>query len=289
MGSQVNLWFVLTYADQLRAKYNLQEFSPEFNAAYKNSIEQHVKWQKENKVKVGLWVVDEPVEQAPASCNRNYEQTMKYIKMVKSVPDAIAHLDPMGDSNFGVDHTGFADVLDILATHAYDGSKKMIEKCMSSKTCALWFYNCGRSRMGFGFNPWKAGCKGRWEWAYCSGISESSIGKYDSPVGYNGIHGCAYPSKNGVIVTPEYELSREGLDDYRYIYTLEQAIKNAGSKPEAKAEAEKAKQLLSGMKEKTPLYTSGKEEEKIIEKSKPELDGWRYKIAQEIIKLNKFK
>ncbi|MEI7904767.1 MAG: hypothetical protein WCI43_05060 [Candidatus Firestonebacteria bacterium] len=283
-------FLTLGYANDLINTYGIPEFSSEFNKLYKEINAQMVKWYKDNKIKVAFWLVDEPREDVLESWNRHLKETLQYVKLAKEVPGLIALVDPMGDENMGVDYTGFCDVLDVLATHSYDGSKKMLAKCKAGANAELWLYNSGRTRMSFGFNPWKWHAKGRWEWAYAWGWTEKVSLSFKSWSTYGGgdpACGIIYPSAEGPQKTPSFEMCREGVDDYKYLYTLEQKIAEAGKsgKPEAVAAAKKAQAMLDLMDKQTPDYPvrTGAE----VDNSEKVLDEWRYQVAQEIIRIDR--
>ena len=276
--------------NELIYKYKIAEFSPEFNDLYKQAISGIVDWCAKNKVRMALWVVDEPREQALAVWNRNYVDTMKYIKLTQEVPGAVALVDTH-DINFNVDYTPFADVLDILETSFGDGSRKMMNKCKAGAKAKLWIYNSGRNRSSFGFTPWKWKSQARFEWAYDCGWSESVSKNFTSWSAYRGgdpATGCTYPGKEGRMSTPAYEVCREGVDDYKYIYTLEQRIAAAekSENPAAVSEAKKAGQMLALMEKQTPDYPI-KTFRPEADKAELLLDEWRYKIGKEIIALDK--
>ncbi len=150
----------LNYANDLIMGQKIPEFSSEFNRLYKDVHSQLVKWCKDNKLRVAFWLVDEPREDVINNWNRHYTETVKYVKLAREVPGLVALVDPMGDENMGKDYTAFPDILDVLCTHAWDGSKKLMSKCKNGARAQLWLYNSTRTRYSMGFNPWKWKAKG---------------------------------------------------------------------------------------------------------------------------------
>ena len=113
-----------------------------------------------------------------------------------------------------------------------------------------WYTNACREypdvmRFKAGFFFWKTGATGQYYWAYQSPHGNP----YDD---LDGIDWCAaYPGKDGPVPTTEWEALREGIDDFRYVYTLERAIAKActSSSPEVLRLAEDAKRLLKELRE----------------------------------------
>ena len=113
-----------------------------------------------------------------------------------------------------------------------------------------WYTNACREypdvmRFKAGFFFWKTGATGQYYWAYQSPHGNP----YDD---LDGIDWCAaYPGEDGPVPTIEWESLREGIDDFRYVYTLERAIAEACTSPapEVLHLAEDAKRLLKELRE----------------------------------------
>ena len=93
-----------------------------------------------------------------------------------------------------------------------------------------------------------------------------------------------YPSQAGPIPTIQWEGVREGIDDVRYLTTLDHVVKGAAghrASPTLQVEVEKARALLSGL----PAAFDGKVAE-ITETLRPEdfLD-YRLRVARQIVRL----
>jgi hypothetical protein len=115
-----------------------------------------------------------------------------------------------------------------------------------------WFVNAGSDRLAFGFFFWKMaqyGAKGKVEWYYRLGNNEKG-----SLVRVDGEH--IYP-------TLDYERSREGVDDLRYLCKLEKVIaqaKAAGKAAQQVAAGEALlKKIADGIVDNWTAYTSGGE------------------------------
>jgi hypothetical protein len=115
-----------------------------------------------------------------------------------------------------------------------------------------WFVNAGSDRFAFGFFFWKMakyGVKGKVEWYYRLGNNEKgSLVRVDGEQ--------IYP-------TLDYERSREGVDDLRYLCKLEKVIaqaKAAGKAgPQVAAGEALLKKIADGIVDNWTAYTSGGE------------------------------
>ena len=202
-------------------------------------------------------------------------------------------MDPMGDKYDKTDYMPLADVYDITCPHMDQGCKNFLE--LGKKNGRGWAYNCGRSRITFGYMVEKWKLKGRFEWCYDCGWSSTNAWNCSS---WSAIRagdpyaGIMYPYKDTFVSSPYYEMSREGIDDYKYCYTLRQAIKAADAKgtPEAKAAAGKAQAVLDTVISKCPAHTSGSDLTVAkLSDVESQLDTWRASLAKEIVNLQKFK
>ena len=98
-------------------------------------------------------------------------------------------------------------------------------------------------RYNFGLALWKADYDGAmdfaYQWAYGNIWNDFDSEKFRD-------HCFAYPTVNGVVGTIQWEGFREGVDDVRYITTLEKAIEAAGDSKPARA----ARHWLDDLKSK---------------------------------------
>src|SRR5262249_13464249 len=140
-------------------------------------------------------------------------------------------VDPMGDSQSGLDYTTLVDHYDVIAVHAYEGSRKMIEKTKSSgKT--LYFYNTGKDRLSWGFYNWRMESKGRWEWHWSFADGGETAGYPNLEEWYTPFAGKNCLSlrapygefPGGFLFKSAYFDMAEGITDYAYIVTLEKRL-----------------------------------------------------------------
>lgn len=92
----------------------------------------------------------------------------------------------------------------------------------------IWFYNIGQDRFSFGFYLWRTKAKGRLQWHY----QLPAVDPYFDLDGRESDYCASYPSPAGPINTVGFELAREGIDDYRYMITLENLIEKRRAKSE---------------------------------------------------------
>jgi hypothetical protein len=136
----------------------------------------------------------------------------------------------------------------------HNQGRRLINKAfvleLQEKTGAIpWFVNAGTGRLPFGFFFWKMakyGVRGKVEWYYNLENRKGSVVRTD-----------------GAAIRPtlEYERSREGIDDLKYLCYLEQLVARAAQRGKAMAERQKAQDLLDkiadGIADDWTAYTQG--------------------------------
>ncbi len=100
----------------------------------------------------------------------------------------------------------------------------------------IWFYNIGQNRLTFGFYLWRTEAKGQVQWHY----QLPAVDPYFDLDGRESDYCASYPSLEGPINTVWFELAKAGIDDYRYLITLERMIGD----PETPAAAKQSAQAL---------------------------------------------
>lgn len=215
-------------------RIGIKELGPGFDVPFIAALREIKKWLDAHPdFKVVFVIYDEPRETLLNSWNRTFDQTVAYIKLCRQVPGLLISVNPMGDKGDGKDYTPFAELVDILNTHAWKGSAKLIERTKKAgKT--LWVYNNGQARLPWGFGVWRVGAKGEWEWTYSGAggpdcYSPIPTGGYENEGESNTGRFPVYRFPDRIVPTPRYEWCREGVDDYKYLYTLLQRQKQAKS------------------------------------------------------------
>ena len=160
----------------------------------------------------------------------------------------------------------------------------------------IWLYNGiertasndARSHRAFyGFVPHRYNATGVTQYHYrvSGGISNPRLdfAIYDHINGSKPDYVMTYPAPGGPLPTQQWEAVRQGIYDYRYVYTLKNRIK-ACKNAALKAEAEK---VLTNVINTIPGDFMTEKRSHYLQKLSPETqDTMRWKIAQTIMKLD---
>jgi len=240
---------------------------------------------KENLREILFYPVDEPF-------NKKLDRAVKMYKEIKKVPGIRTYSTVTQND---VDTLG--DDLDVRTYTITDYAKfepdRIREECRNGGKSFWWYSNAAREypdavRFKAGYFYWKTGAKGQAYWAYAN-YQDDAFNDFDK----GGNDHCVVHFKGGKLYsTIQWEAIREGLDDFKYIHTLEELIrKNGAEKPEACA---KAQRLLDEIKADTVVdlkeYKKHFGEEIAVHIKSfwpPErYDLYRQKIAERIIGLS---
>ena len=128
----------------------------------------------------------------------------------------------------------------------------------------VWAYDCywngaqpANDRYYCGYHMWVTGLGGNWQWCYTESISGSSrlaetvrlnIPYHEIPWQYNYV----LPTPEGNLPTLGWEGRREGIDDYRYLQTLREAIETAPARKQEVARAAQRFLAASGKRMTAP-------------------------------------
>ena len=144
----------------------------------------------------------------------------------------------------------------------------------------LWFYNIGQDRFTFGYYLWKTKAKGRLQWHY----QLPSVDPYFDLDGRESDYCATYPSlEDHPINAVWFEWVREGVNDYRYLVTLDNLIRKveALNNPSFSARLNEAKTLMADIDSSVHVE---------LDKNKWAFDDYskrRRQMAEEIVKLRK--
>ena len=143
------------------------------------------------------------------------------------------------DSSYEVD--GFVKGLDICAPSRKGNAKNFAK--MDAVDAERWLYNTGLRRFQFGYYCWRAKLEGMWVWFYCDKRNHQLF-PFE-----NKSSALAYQTVNGPIPTIRYQWVREGIDDLRYLRTLESYVQRgiASKKPKAVAAAKRGREMLDAL------------------------------------------
>jgi len=260
---------------------------PEYDSAYKDAVSQIWKWGEKEKIGLLIWTTDEPRETRENPWRLNGVELMNLMQLYKDLPEVKTVVTFSGGS-----YSEIVPLLSVASFHATAGAQPILDAVRKNNKIS-WIYNSGNSRYSWGFCTWRLGAKGRWEWEYnpCPGSGAMTWpGMYNNtyaPIGEN-------TSRHPAEPRPIWEIAREGIDDYKYVYSLEQLIKKTEQAGNAKSKeaAGKAVEYLKSIKEWMPEIsakvssdTHDAADRADLWKKPEELDRCRQKIAQFIIQL----
>jgi hypothetical protein len=216
---------------------------PKFRDYFVGAMRQYRDYIAKSGLPVALEVCDEPRE-APQPWNRNLADSIALADLMHEA-GVTSFITPMGERNGDKDYTVPADHVDVISTHAWKGSEKLIART-HEKGKTLWLYNVGMDRFSWGFVNWRAKSEGRWEWHFCF-PEGAAKGGYPGREWYNpftAVHGFAPNApadyRGGMTFQSKFLDVEDGITDYAYLITLENAVAaadKAGKKPEAVKEA----------------------------------------------------
>jgi hypothetical protein len=182
----------------------------------------------------------------------------------------------------GVDYVPICDWVDIISTHPWDQSERIIRKVARDGKPVLHYFNAILAdRYDYGFAVAAANAKGFLQWCYSWDLTPFQ------PFHPEGKSGVVLKGPNGPIARPFYEVFATAADDYRYIATLRARIGAAKAKGKALKEAAAARRALESLLSKTAPYPAkkdyakgrGRPRLKIAGKT---LDEWRAVLAKHI-------
>ena len=230
-----------------------------FEESYKTAMRQYKKWLDEMKMPVAMEVVDEPRE-VPNPWNRNLDDTIRYATWLKELGfDTFVSF--MADGNSGKDYTTLTDSIGIVSIHAWELCAKLMAKARQTKK-EVWLYNVGMDRLSWGFFNWANESKGRWEWHFCFYEEGSAVGHpnpnewytpFTTLAGYAN-HAPYCDSKGGMTFRTDFLNAAQGITDYAYICTLEQAITANVSKPAKAGVVKQAQDFLASVRKTIPPF-----------------------------------
>ncbi len=204
--------------------------------AYIKEVQETVK--KHNMREILFYPVDEP------HFNKRH-LAEKYYPMIKKVPGTRTYSTV---SQQDVD--AFGKSLDVRAYMIVGYGKfeadRLRQECQRDGKTFWWYSNAAREypavlRFKAGFFAYRCGSTGQAYWAYHGARKSDEYNDFDT---FDNDHCAVYVIGGKLCSTIQWEAIREGLDDLRYIYTLEDKI---AANPGTPAAAE-GKKLLNEIK-----------------------------------------
>ncbi|MCX6904362.1 MAG: hypothetical protein NTW03_12965 [Verrucomicrobia bacterium] len=180
--------------------------------------------------------------------NRGLEGTMIAGKLAHLTWEELPEIATTSDMNGYMEVMAMAPFLNIATfNNGWDGidhhnkgrhllNRNFLEELQSKTLAVPWFVNAGTGRFPFGLFFWKMthyGARGKVEWYYNLGKNERG-----SVVHLDG---------RNIHPTMDYERSREGIDDLKYLCQLEQLVNQATKARQAPAQVKTAAAVLAGI------------------------------------------
>lgn len=215
-------------------------WSEEHKKLYKSMLLQFkAKAEKDNWPEL-IWTVDEPRESEDDGSRgiRTYADMMEYAKLLAEI-GVHSNISWANQAHSGADYTDVVPFAYYNTTHAPVVSCEKIIIAANAKKKPLLLYNCGQNRYAFGVLVKQKNALGNSQFWYCAA-------KYGIPTMTMATWSCAvYDNNNDPVDTYDWDQIREGVDDYKYIWTLEQALEKCADKGSPEAAA--AQQALEGI------------------------------------------
>jgi hypothetical protein len=254
------------------------ELDKQFLSAYQGVFIQGER--SKNRSNLLHYVVDEPGGANP----KNLEPAQHYLKLLKKeLPQLKTFVTIGGGLKQGYDEIGMlSPYLDVTCTNY--ATKDVIDR-LEKLHSDFWIYNGSslniepiKERFFFGWYAWKIGAKGIGQWTYAwAGNPFSSVFRDDR-------QDYGLETKGGYLPTVGLEMIREGIDDYRYLYTLSKLIQHGlKSRDEIlNQKARNAASLLAAIRDKINLnYLRGADvpESQVVGITAGNLDSFREELA----------
>lgn len=213
----------------------------------------------------------------PTNFRQGVEKAIATFKAMRQAPGVICAMSSINDR----DHAAFP-YLDVILFGS-PSQNNMGEK-MKAQGKKIIGYNSGITRLSYGFYVWRIGAIGRTQEHFQSTIKDRPFNDFlGTSSCWSYTHMAFGPE--GPRPCPRLEHQAEGIDDYRYVLTLEQLVSRAEKKGGAAAErAGQAKELLKRVWRNVPgdmrvFYSRGGTWEPGV------YDRLRSRLAREIMTL----
>ncbi|MGB0075681.1 MAG: hypothetical protein WBP71_22215 [Terracidiphilus sp.] len=256
-----------------------KEFSDRFNRRFLDAIRQIQDFFDAQGIPIAMQPVDEPRERNIDQWNRNLTQSIRYADLIHgALPHATLYVDPMEDEDAGVSYLALLDHFDIVATHPWDRSAKLIEGARAGRAVLQYYNAILNDRYDWGFEVATAGSSGFAQWHFGWQLQPFQ------PFQAEGKSGFTVAGPDGPMDSPGYEAIAAGIDDFRYIATLRARIAEARKRgfsgpPVTEAEAT-LRALLASSEPYAMREEYVKEQEPRTTIAGKTLDEWRARLAE---------
>ncbi len=202
---------------------------------------------------------------------------------IKKVPTAGTYATQVFELDY---NRPLDDVLDVWCSAWFCTDTEAVD-AMRRKGRTFWCYPnfvaCSRgvpnsARMTYGFGVWRMGYACLIPWHYQAPCG-NPFTDFDATFG----DWCmAYPGSDGPIPTQRWEAAREGIDDGRYIYTLETRLRAAKASGQAAGAVTAGETVLRELRNAVPVRKTYDQDGPW---KGPEYDSWRRRLAEAIMAL----
>ena len=280
-----NKWmFDNTIYFQIAKDAKTELWSPLHTKLFRSLLTQFKEREKKDGWPEVIWTLDEPREQEDDKSRtyRTYNDVMNYCNILKDTK-SVSNVSWTHWGNAKTDYTKLIPQCDLTTTHGLYEPCDLVIKRTHEYNKPLLLYNCGPTRYAFGVlvKQNKALGNSQFWWG---------AAHYGDPTTPYAHSSCAVLKRDGSVVdTVEWEQIREGVYDYEYLWTLEQAIKKyKGSDMAAVRAAERvlsAAEAINYPRGKGDAYGSDFMSEHMKDFKGSQLDQMRLKAARAIASL----
>ncbi len=256
----------------------VEEFSDLFNRRFLDAVRQIQDFFGAQGIPVMMQPADEPRERNINQWNRNRAECIHYADLIhKALPRVKLYVDAEADEDAGVDYMPLLDHFDIIATHPWDRSAKIVARTQTGKPVLRYYNGTIGDRYDWGFQIAASNSSGLAQWHFGWQLQPFQ------PFHAEGRSGFTLAGPDGPLDTAGYEVIAAGIDDFRYVATLRARIaeaKKAAIGDPAIADAEAALRELAAGSE--PYAMRGEYSEHPAPRTTiagRSLDEWRARLA----------
>jgi len=294
-----NPMLVEAFARELADKWGMRLGSDAFRQAYVSAVRRTFEWAKRNKLRLFLVVADDPSDFSGGLPGRpTPEEAAKLVALARAASPQVRigiflSADELRNRRGGTTSTlRFLDLVDSVLTGPWSSSRRLASR--ATRGGRLWIAAGGMNRFSFGFQPYSLAASGRLQRTYQdAGLFDDALTSLSRP-------SAVFPSPRGPVSTIGYERAAAGLDDLRYLLTLE-AVQDEARKKGKMDDVSRIEKILERVRE----AARGKRiEEPSVAYVSPDgrppawwdgpsgvsgedLDEWRLLVASEIARLSR--
>ena len=276
-------------------KYGIAKLAKPFTPQWQDLIHQLVqaieKARKENSWNEFIYAVGDEPGSSVVRINtvKNIAQAIK-----KAAPHARILAAFNGEWHGAADWYICKDFVDIHCGNYFND--RIIAGSKAAGYKERWLYNgiertasydARSHRVFYGYVPYRVGAVGVTQYHYryaFGGPAKTDFAIFDHINGTRPDYVTTYPAPDGPLPTQQWEAIRQGIYDYKYIFTLKKRLANC---TDATAKA-KAQKVLDDIYKAIPGDFMSEKRSHHLQKLSPEtLDTMRWKVSQAIMAIDK--